>query len=104
MMVRMKAAYYSGKTKAGKYDPLAPVLPGCKAYDERVKLNSRWGKIPKHAWEEEKAALYKKIGRIGNAPVLLTMQLNHGDMVVMHGAEMQKYYEVRNALLEDDSN
>ena len=28
------------------------------------------------------------------APVLLDMHLEHGDMVVMHGAEIQKYYEV----------
>ena len=94
MMIRMKATYYSGKTKAGKYDPLAPVLPGCKGYEERVKLNSLYGKVSKEAFEKAKTRLYKKMGRIGNAPVLLTMQLNHGDMVVMHGAEMQKFYEV----------
>lgn len=96
MMIRMKATYYSGKTKAGIYDPLAPVLPGCKCYEERVKLNSLYGKVSKVAFAEAKAKVYKDMSRIGNAPVLLTLQLNHGDMVVMHGGEMQKFYEVDN--------
>lgn len=95
MMIRMKATYYSGKSRAGKYDPLAPVLPGCKGYEERVKLNSLYEKVSEEAFEQARAEVYKKIGRIGSPPVLLTMQLNHGDMVVMNGGEMQKYYEVR---------
>lgn len=93
MMIRMKAAYYSGKTKAGKYDPLAPVLPGCKGYEERLQLNALYGKVAREEFEAAKARMYEKIGRIGNPPILLTMQLNHGDMVVMHGEAMQKYYE-----------
>lgn len=95
MLIRMKAKYYSGKTKGGKYDPTATVLPGCKGYQERIQLNALYGKLPEKAFEEAKMAAYKKIGKIGNPPTLLTMLLNHGDMVVMHGADMQKYYEVR---------
>ncbi len=94
MMIRMKAKYYFGITKSGVYNPLAPVLPGCKGYAERVELNSLNGKISKEAFEEAKKTLCKNLRQVGSPPPLLTMYIKHGDMIVMHGAEMQKYYEV----------
>ena len=37
--LRMKKKYYNSKAKSDPpYDPLAPVLKGCKAYDQRPQL------------------------------------------------------------------
>jgi alkylated DNA repair dioxygenase AlkB len=33
-------------------------------------------------------------GKCGEAPIEIKMELNHGDLVVMHGENLQKYYEV----------
>lgn len=94
MMIRMKAKYYFGIKKSGVYNHLAPVLPGCKMYEERLELSSLYGKISNEAFEEAKETLCKKLRLVGSPPPLLTMYIKHGDMIVMHGAEMQKYYEV----------
>lgn len=91
----MKERYFSGLGKSGKYDPLAPVLPGCLLEEERKALNAEYGKIPQADFDARRQAMYDdNASRLKNCPPLITMNLKHGDMVVMHGAEMQKYYEV----------
>ena len=94
MSMRMKSRYFTGLTKGGNYDPLEPVLPGSCLEEERKELNDLWGTITPAQFDQMRKALYssRKIPR--NGPVILTMHLGHGDNVVMHGDEMQKYYEV----------
>lgn len=94
MKFRMKKRYYSGVTKSDVYDPHAPVLPGCAREKERRALNALYGKISDAEFQKRKNELLGKISKTGNCPVLLTLLLNHGDIMVMHGSEMQKYYEV----------
>ena len=95
MCLRMKATHYWGISKSGIYDPRAPVLPGCYKEHERRALNAKYGRISATAFEKEKKAIYGEHPRRRLAtPNLLTIYLHHGDMVIMHGAEMQKYYEV----------
>ena len=94
MSMRMKSRYFTGLTKGGNYDPQEPVLPGCFLERERQDLNASWGTVTQAQFDEMREALYKNRKMPRNGPVLLTMYLGHGDNVVMHGNEMQKYYEV----------
>lgn len=94
MYLRMKATHYWGISKSRVYDPLAPVLPGCYKERERRALNAKFGTISDAAFEAEKNAIFDSCTRRAATPVLLTVYLHHGDVVIMHGAEMQKYYEV----------
>ncbi|KAI4931669.1 hypothetical protein J4E85_004264 [Alternaria conjuncta] len=98
MRIRMKARHYHGVSSvAGLYDDAAPI-PGCEHYDARLAVqpsldalktsdskayNARRKQIPKQL----------KLSNRGNARDALTMQLGHGDIVIMHGADVQKYYE-----------
>ncbi|MCJ1286510.1 hypothetical protein MMC26_005856 [Xylographa opegraphella] len=93
MSMRMKSRYFTGLTKGGNYDPSAPVLPGSFLEAERKALNARWDTVTPDHFDKLRKALYKSHKMPRNGPVLLTMHLNHGDNVVMHGNEMQKYYE-----------
>ena len=112
MTLRMKSRYYTGLTGGGTYSPSDPVLPGCRLEGKRKKLNSLYGQISSEAFDAEVEKMYKEAKNevkkgarkgvedgdendSGINPTLLSMMLEHGDIVVMHGAEMQKYYEVR---------
>lgn len=61
-------------------DEVAPIpdAVGSDAYTTRLKA------LPEEL----------KLNLKGNAKDVLTMHLGHGDIVVMHGAKMQQYYEV----------
>lgn len=98
MTIRMKERYYSAKKiKFDPYDPNAPVIKGCQLYQERLELNDLHKKGCSNetlrAKEDELRKMVQKYAR-NSAPVILHMKLHHGDMVVMHGREMQKYFEV----------
>lgn len=98
MTIRMKEKYYSAKSKDNKpYDPDAPIIQGCQLYQERLELNAlhKNGRSDKvlRAKEADLQREAQKIGR-HSPPVVLNMKLHHGDMVVMHGREIQKYFEV----------
>lgn len=98
MFVRMKEKYFSAKkisadTKNSDMD----VLSGCQLYEERMKLKQAY---ETHDDEQISVALNefndkrKTQFRSRLARPCLTMTLRHGDMVVMHGADIQKYFEV----------
>ena len=99
MSLRMKERYYRGFTKGGKYNPREPLLPGCAFEEDRKSLNNKWGKVSDKQFGIEVNQLSKRLNR-KNSPVFLNMTLCHGDIVIMHGAEMQKYYEVRLLFVE----
>jgi hypothetical protein len=97
MFMKMKDRHFLGYTRSGKYDPTGKVLPGCYLEAERRDLNAKWGKIPDEDFWALQKAMYANAKKKTRAGVILTMQLSHGDVIVMHGADMQKYYEVRRA-------
>jgi hypothetical protein len=106
MLLRMKQKYFLGKTTAGKY--LAgndPVLPGSQYFEQRRQLKQalQRGEFKEEQYaqkfeEMKKAYNKKKKGKRERvkASAFLQLELKHGDMVVMHGEGLQKYYEVSN--------
>ena len=93
MSLRMKDRYYKGFTKRNTYNPHEPVLPGCALEEDRKILNAKWGRVSEREFDDEVAQLSKRM-KGKNSPVFLDMTLCHGDIVIMHGAKMQKFYEV----------
>ena len=93
MQFRMKERYYKGLTKGNKYDPTEPVLNGCALESDRISLNALHGSISNEEFDSRRALMYKNKSLKGHK-AFLTLKLAHGDMVVMHGGEIQKYYEV----------
>ncbi|KAH7366647.1 hypothetical protein BKA66DRAFT_536220 [Pyrenochaeta sp. MPI-SDFR-AT-0127] len=97
MRIRMKARHYHGVSSAGMYDD-APPLEGCQQYAARKALQSALEALkisdPK-AYNARRKQIPKqlKLKASGQAKDVLNMQLGHGDIVVMHGAELQRYYE-----------
>ena len=96
MTIRLKKRYYEfpkGLTLE-TYDPLARVIPGSRQYKERLVLNNLYRAGNMKGFKIAKAELFRKPkNNVKNAAPILTMKLRMGDMVVMHGAEMQKYFE-----------
>ena len=77
------------------YDSAQPVVPGCRKPEARHRLN-RMAKTVSQAELDAaaQAALAFDKGETKTPPVVLEMDLRHGDYMVMHGASMQLYYEV----------
>ncbi|CAI6302955.1 unnamed protein product [Periconia digitata] len=97
MRIRMKARHFNGVSKAGVYDSEAP-LPGCAEYDKRLQLQQELRDLEasdRKAYTQRLKAIPRELGLKsgGNAKDAITMTLSHGDIVVMHGAELQKFYE-----------
>ncbi|KAH4176862.1 hypothetical protein HBH43_044800 [Parastagonospora nodorum] len=98
MRIRMKARHYHGvSSAAGLYDE-APPIPGCSQYEARLALQPELDALklsdPK-AYRVRLKEMPKQLAlkHSGNAKDVLKMELGHGDIVVMHGADVQKYYE-----------
>jgi hypothetical protein len=102
MLVRMKYKYYNGFTR--KAEPKAvgtllqndPILKDCMYEDERRALKEEFdaGEISQGEYDASRRTISK--GRKGKeAPTGIKMELHHGDLVVMHGENLQKYYEAR---------
>lgn len=105
MLVRMKYKYFNGSTRraepkqVGKLLEDDPVLKDCMFEAERRTLKEEFdaGEISEDEYDDSRRALSS--GRKGKeAPVTIKMELHHGDLVVMHGENLQKYYEVRDCL------
>ncbi|KAK2809772.1 hypothetical protein FQN49_008589 [Arthroderma sp. PD_2] len=95
MLIRMKDEYYNGFRKRDKekvYLQHDPVIPGCVNEEARAELAQKFatGEITA---EEYLAARQTLPTSRREAPPVCTMALNHGDLVVMHGPNLQKYYE-----------
>ncbi|MCJ1389057.1 hypothetical protein MMC18_001911 [Xylographa bjoerkii] len=95
MTLRMKGRYFTGLTKGGAYDHKEPVLPGSFLETERRSLNTLHSRVSESKFDAMRKTVYStsKHRTPRNGPPILTMHLSHGDIVIMHGAEMQKYYE-----------
>ncbi|KAF7587954.1 hypothetical protein BBP40_006493 [Aspergillus hancockii] len=94
MLIRMKYKYYHGLSRAKKLLDIDPVPPGCAHQEERQSLETQLEHrlITQKTYNELRAKLLKN-GRHMEAPPCVKMELNHGDFVVMHGENLQKYFE-----------
>jgi hypothetical protein len=97
MKLRMKAKHYNGVSKAGNYEDDDP-KPGCEKYAERLAaapgLATLKAAAPKE-YRQRLKSIAKELGLKpnGQAKDAINMTLGHGDIVIMHGSEIQKYYE-----------
>lgn len=99
----MKTKYYHGyrynRGGHGVYHAVRddPVLQGCKYEEERRDLKKQYdaNMISKAEYDDARVHFFAdKKYQNTSPPVLIRMELKHGDLVVMHGADLQKYYEV----------
>ena len=101
MTFRMKSKYYLPKNLTpDKYNPEIPVQKGSQAWQLRTAVNDLFKAGRVAEYEVAKTDLFKFLNKDSekkkkHAPTCLTLELRHGDMVVMHGAEIQKVWEVR---------
>ena len=91
---RMKFKYYSGFVNRNRerYDPTIAILPGCFRAEKRAELNAMASTLTSPELTKKAKELLK--GCPLTPPVVLKMKLRHGDIVGMHGVDLQKYYEV----------
>lgn len=100
MNFKMKSKHWIAKgLTAGNYDPKLWVVPGCQASKERIAVNELFKAGRMEEYEAAKKELFKLLNkdsekRRKNGPIVLTLELRHGDMVVMHGEQIQEIYEV----------
>lgn len=98
MRIRMKARHYNFVSSAtGEYDH-EPPLPGCSQYEARLALQPELDALKLSdpiAYRARLKTVRKELALkySGQAKEVLKMELGHGDIVVMHGADVQKYYE-----------
>lgn len=93
MKLRMKAKHYQGSSRVSKLLP----IPGCLKYDERLAIyNALQTPITREQRQELEAQLLDICKDIPtrNATDAIILNLNHGDIVIMHGEKVQEYFEV----------
>lgn len=99
MYFRIKKRFAHPILSEAAYDPTADVVMGSDYWEERIALNSLYDPLTMGRYKAEKTRLFKKMRaeekRKTFAPVCLKLHLRHGDFVVMHGANIHTYYEVR---------
>ncbi|KAJ5177083.1 uncharacterized protein N7482_002960 [Penicillium canariense] len=95
MCIRMKAKYYNGATKANVPLAIDPVLGGCNGEQERRLLKDEFeaGQLTEEEYRAEREGMLRTLKSRANPPDMIKLELQHGDMVVMHGADLQKYFE-----------
>ena len=100
MSFRIKAKHWLAKgLTAANYNPELPVIRGSQGWKQRIKANDFYKAGRMTEYEAAKKELFKLLDdknekRKKHAPVVLFLELRHGDMVVMHGDQIQKIYEV----------
>ncbi|KAI5303568.1 hypothetical protein KEM56_007412 [Ascosphaera pollenicola] len=94
MTIRMKKKYWK-PVQRGQFDPRKEVImPGCGQYERRAKLREQFdaGELSPEQYETQRQRILNTI-KGHECPVLVRMEVNHGDMIVMHGSNLQMYYE-----------
>lgn len=95
MKIRLKDEYFLGHRKRAK-KPIEDdsVLPGCYKPEERKALKERYQqeKLTAENYDKQRMELANDCPQ-KESKDLITMDLHHGDLVVMHGTSLQKYYE-----------
>ncbi|KAE8153545.1 hypothetical protein BDV25DRAFT_168756 [Aspergillus avenaceus] len=92
MSIRVKSKYYFGTTKAKPLDD-DPAPQGCLFFTERTALKEQLlkGEITRAEYNERRRSFLKP--NKGTPPPLIQLDVRHGDLVVMDGVALQKYYE-----------
>lgn len=102
MHLRMKAKHYVGCSKVGVFTEERPVPGGIDGPDMDKKKLEKWEelqtlKADSVAYNKRRKEIPKELGifekRTKKASDLVTVTLNHGDMIVMDGYDIQKYLE-----------
>jgi len=96
MKVRLKDQYFRGRSKSNKLVTNDPVLVSCGKYEQRKALKDELdnGSITAEEYDQRRTEICRAITRREASPII-NMEIQHGDFVVMHGADLQKYFEVR---------
>ncbi|KAG9201239.1 hypothetical protein G6514_005969 [Epicoccum nigrum] len=98
MRLRLKSAHHTGVSKAGILVDARP-LPGSLSYAARAKLLPQLavlkGKVAPAAYADRLRQAPKQLGLVGGkkAADALALRVAHGDVVLMHGEEVQRYFE-----------
>ncbi|KAL1627670.1 hypothetical protein SLS56_006202 [Neofusicoccum ribis] len=97
MRIRLKAKHNHGVSKSSAYVNRPPV-PGCLKYEERKAAHEQLEALKQEDEEAYKARLKSLPSELGlqskgHSKDVLNMHLGHGDIVIMHGAKIQEYYE-----------
>ncbi|GIZ45656.1 hypothetical protein CKM354_000881300 [Cercospora kikuchii] len=104
MMLRMKAKHFVGCSKTGILTPEKPVPGSIGGREMYLKRLAAWEEAQellasgnKRAYETRRKELPHELGifakRTKKAEDLVTLTLNHGDIVLMEGYEIQSYLE-----------
>ncbi|KAE8383316.1 hypothetical protein BDV26DRAFT_287818 [Aspergillus bertholletiae] len=95
MQIRMKYKYYKGQSNRNVLLENDPVLPGCAFQSQRqaLKTEQENGVITQSKYDKQRRELFKSDRSQCEAKPFIKLDLHHGDMVVMHGENLQKYYE-----------
>lgn len=100
MSFRMKSKYFLPKNLTpDNYNPELPVQKGSQAWQLRITANEHFKAGRMAEYEAAKKDIFTFLNKDSekkkkHAKTCLTLELKHGDMVVMHGAEIQKFWEV----------
>jgi len=97
MSFRVKAKHFSGVSKTGYFTDRMP-LPCTKQYQLRKAAYERLTQesFPDGGRNKRLLAIAKELGLRDNCSdrkPLITLRLNHGDVVMMHGSQVQEYLE-----------
>ncbi len=99
MHLRFKGKYHFAK-KLSKYDPTVPIYEGFEEYKARLALKAVYDKGDMEVYKQAEQRFLKMLEdkkpsrERKTPPDILTLNLKHGDFVVMSGEELQKYTEV----------
>lgn len=96
MQIRMKSKYYKGQSSRNILLENDPVLPGCAFQLQRQtwKAEFEHGMITQTKYNKCRNELFKNNRTQCEAKPCIKLDIHHGDMVVMHGESLQRYYEV----------
>ncbi|KAJ5124416.1 uncharacterized protein N7515_008241 [Penicillium bovifimosum] len=104
MWIRMKQKHFNGaarrvntgdgKAVSGNVLQDDPVLKGCRLENERRALKEKFeaGEISHDEYSNSRRTLFAT-QKWKQAPPVIKLELHHGDLVVMHGENLQRYYE-----------
>ncbi|KAE8136632.1 2OG-Fe(II) oxygenase superfamily-domain-containing protein [Aspergillus pseudotamarii] len=95
MQIRMKSKYYKGKSSRNTLLENDPVLPGCAFQLQRQTWKTEFerGMITQSKYDQCRNELFKSHRTQCEAKPCIKLDIHHGDMVVMHGESLQRYYE-----------
>jgi hypothetical protein len=99
MTIRLKQSHYMGwSNSSNKPWVSVPALPMSKNFEIRNEMNRWLHHNPANDTAANRQILKEKLktltGKAQNAKDCISMRLNHGNIVIMHGARLQECFEV----------